>query len=156
MDTKFKLDTLDKRILEHLMKDARKAYLEIARDCGVSGAAIHQRLQKMTEAGVITGSELRLSPKDVGYTTCAFIGLQVNLSTSRTHEEVYERIMRIDEIVECHHTSGKYSLFIKIYAKDNEHLKNIIIGKIQAINEITSTETFVSLQEGFSRHIPIK
>ncbi|MCF8230153.1 MAG: Lrp/AsnC ligand binding domain-containing protein [Bacteroidales bacterium] len=156
MDQRFKLDSLDKRILVLLSGDARMPYLEIARKCKVSGAAIHQRIQKMHEAGVINGSKFNINPKGLGYHTCAYIGLQVNLGHEITHEEVFEKIKKIPEIVECHHITGKYSLLVKIFAFSNEHLKKIIVGKIQAINEISSTETFLSLEEGFSRHLPIE
>jgi len=152
----FKLDSLDKRILHFLSKDARLPFLEISRKCKVSGAAIHQRINRMMEAGVITGSMFNIDPKGLGYVTCAFIGLQVNLTTTSTHDDVFNRIKQIPEIVECHHITGKYSLLVKIYAKSNEHLKKIIVSKIQSIIEITSTETFLSLEEGFTRHLPIE
>lgn len=155
MATGFHLDSLDKRILELLGKNARMPYLEVARNCKVSGAAIHQRIQKMEEAGVLDGSQLLISPKGMGYLTCAYIGIQVNLITSKTHEEVYGKIMQIPEIVECHHVTGRYSLFVKIYAKTNEHLKDIIVEQIQSILEITATETVISLQEGFTRRLPV-
>ena len=90
-----------------------------------------------------------------GYSTCAFIGIQVNLVSTRTHDEVFKKIMQIPEIVECHHISGKYSLLAKIYTKDNEHLKDIIVENIQVISEIIATETFISLQEGFTRQLPV-
>ena len=156
MSNNFQIDSMDKKILEILTKNARKPYLDIARSCKVSGAAIHQRVERLMNAGIISGSQFNLSHKGMGYSTCAFIGIQVNLLTTKSHEEVYRKITQIPEIVECHHISGKYSLLIKIYTKDNEHLKNIIIEKIQSIQEIVSTETFISLQEGFIRQIPIK
>jgi len=155
MSNNFQIDSMDKKILEILTKNARKPYLDIARSCKVSGAAIHQRVERLMNAGIISGSQFNLSHKGMGYSTCAFIGIQVNLLTTKSHEEVYRKITQIPEIVECHHISGKYSLLIKIYTKDNEHLKNIIIEKIQSIQEIVSTETFISLQEGFIRQIPI-
>ncbi len=156
MENKFRIDSLDKKILGILMKDARVPYLEVARQCKVSGAAVHQRIQKMTEAGVITGSQFNISPYDSGYLTQAFIGLQVNLTSTRTHEQVFDKISRVPEVVECHHTTGKYSLFVKIMAKNNQHLKSIIIEKIQSILEVTATETFISLEEGFKRQLPIQ
>jgi Lrp/AsnC family transcriptional regulator for asnA, asnC and gidA len=97
-----------------------------------------------------------IQPLKMGYTTCAFIGIQVRLLTSNSHQEVFENIMHVPEIVECHHVSGKYSLLIKVYARNNEHLKNIIIEKIQSIREVTATETFVSLQEGFIRQLTVE
>jgi Lrp/AsnC family transcriptional regulator for asnA, asnC and gidA len=155
MEEKFRIDSLDKRILSILMKDARVPYLEVARLCKVSGAAIHQRIQKMTEAGIISGSQFNVSTIGMGFLTQAFIGIQVNLTSTRTHEEVFNKIAKVPEVVECHHTTGKYSLFVKIMAKSNEHLKNIIISSIQSILEVTATETFISLEEGFKRQVPI-
>ncbi len=156
MDTKFHIDSLDRRILSLLTKNARTPFLEIARACNVSGAAIHQRIQRLIEANVITGSQFNISPQGVGYNTCAYIGLTVQLSSSTTHEEVFDRIRKIQEIVECHHVTGQYSLLIKIYSRDNEHLKQIIVQNIQSIPEVSSTETFLSLEEGFSRQLPVE
>lgn len=155
MYKKFHIDSLDKRILLQLTKNARMPYLEVARLCKVSGAAVHQRIQKLTEAGIISGSRFTLDYRAMGYLTCAYIGLQVNLIASDTHDDVFEKINEIPEIVECHHVTGKYSLFVKIYAKTNEHLKKIIVEKIQSIVEITNTETIISLQEGFIRQLPV-
>lgn len=151
----FRIDSLDRRILTSLTKNARTPFLEIARNCKVTGAAIHQRVQRLLDAKVVSGSQFNIDPKGMGYLTCAFIGLQVNLTSTSTHETVFDRIKMVKEIVECHHITGKFSLLIKIYAKDNEHLKQIIVEKIQSIIEITNTETFLSLEEGFTRQLPI-
>ena len=155
MGNKLRIDSLDKKILSILTKDARTPFLEVARRCSVSGAAIHQRIQKLKDSGVIVGSQFNISAKNVGYSTCAFIGLQVNLTSTRTHQEVFNKIMRIPEIVECHHVTGNYSLFAKVYTYNNEHLKKVIVEKIQSIVEITATETIISLEEGFLRQLPI-
>jgi Lrp/AsnC family transcriptional regulator, regulator for asnA, asnC and gidA len=151
----YQIDSLDKQIISQLLKNARTPYLEIARNCGVSGALIHQRIQRLEDAKIIKASELILNPKALGLQTCAFIGIQINLTSTRTHDEVFQKIMDIEEIVECHHISGKYSLLAKVYTRDNEHLKNVIIEKIQSIPEITSTETLVSLEEGFIRPVGV-
>jgi Lrp/AsnC family transcriptional regulator, regulator for asnA, asnC and gidA len=156
MNNNFHLDSLDKRILSLLSQDARLPFVEVARKCKVSGAAVHQRVQKMIEAGVVSGSRFNIDPKGLGYLTCAYIGLQVNLIADTTHEMVFEKIKRIPEIVECHHITGQYSLLVKIYARHNEHLKKIIVSNIQSIPQITSTETFLSLEEGFTRQLPIE
>jgi len=153
---KYQIDSLDKKIINLLLENARIPYLEIARGCNVSGALIHQRMQRLEEAGLIRSSQLVLNPKALNLLTCAFIGIQVNLTSTRTHDEVFKKISAIDEIVECHHISGKYSLLVKVYTRDNEHLKNVIIEKIQSIKEITGTETLISLQEGFIRPIKIQ
>jgi Lrp/AsnC family transcriptional regulator, regulator for asnA, asnC and gidA len=155
MTNNFKLDTLDRRILGMLTADARIPFVEVARKCKVSGAAVHQRMARMTEAGLISGSGFRLSPAGLGYMTCAFIGIQVNLTSTSTHNEVFEKIKQIPEIVECHHISGKYSLLVKVYTRNNEHLKQIIVEQIQAIPEISFTETFISLEAGYERSLPV-
>lgn len=156
MEKGFMVDPTDRRILEILSKNARMPYLEVARIVGISGAAVHQRVQKMSDAEVISGSQFSLNPKGLGYNTCAFIGIQVSLSNGTTHQEVFEHIMEIPEIVECHHTSGKYSLFVKIFTLNNEHLKNVIVEQIQTINGVNATETFISLEKGFHRQIPVR
>lgn len=156
MANNFHLDSLDKRILKILMANAREPFLEVARQCGVSGAAIHQRVQKMVEEGIITGSQFTIDPKKMKFSTCAFIGIQVNLTHEKTHEEVFQRIKEIPEVVECHHITGKYSLLLKIYTRSNEHLKKILVEKVQSILEITNTETFISLEEGFHRQLPVE
>jgi Lrp/AsnC family transcriptional regulator for asnA, asnC and gidA len=156
MADKFHLDSLDRRILSILSENARMPFLEVARKCGVSGAAIHQRMNKMMEEGVVLGSGLKINQKGLGYFTCAFVGLKVNLTSQSTHEEVFRKIKEIPEVVECHHITGQYSLLLKIYSHNNEHLKQILVEKIQSIPEITSTETFISLEEGFTRHLPVE
>lgn len=156
MANNFHLDSLDKRILTILSQNARIPFLEVARNCGVSGAAIHQRVQKMIDEKVISGSQFTVNPVGAGYITCAFVGIQVNLTSATTHQEVFQKIKEIPEIVECHHITGKYSLLVKIYTRNNEHLKQILVEKIQSIREITSTETLISLEEGFTRQLPIE
>ena len=149
----FKLDSLYKRILSFLTRDARIPFLEIARKCNVSGAAIHQRVNQMIAGKVVSGSHFNVDPKGLGYGTCAFIGLVINLVSTSTHDVVFKKITQIPEIVECHHVSGKYSLFVKIFAKDNEHLRRLITDNIQSIPEVTTTETFISLEVGFQRQL---
>lgn len=156
MAENFHLDSLDKRILTILTQNARIPFLEVARKCNVSGAAIHQRVNRMFEQKAILGSELKLNPKGLGYHTCAFVGVRVNLTRQTTHEEVFQKIKAIPEVVECHHITGKYSLLLKIFARNNEHLKQILVEKIQSVIEITSTETFISLEEGFTRQLPVE
>ncbi len=156
MDKGFQIDSTDRKILEILSNNARMPYLEVARMVKISGAAVHQRMQKMIDAGVVKGSYFNLEPKGLGYTSCAFIGIQVSLTSTTTHQEVYECIREIPEIVECHHTSGKYSLFVKVFTKSNEHLKKIIVEQIQTIAGVNATETFISLEKGFHRQLPVK
>jgi Lrp/AsnC family transcriptional regulator, regulator for asnA, asnC and gidA len=156
MKNNFQIDNLDHKILDLITIDARIPFLEVARKCNISGAAVHQRVQKLVDAGIISGSGFHLSPKGLGYITCAFIGLQVNLISTSTHDNVFNKISEIPEIVECHHITGRYSLLLKIFARSNEHLKKLIVEKIQSIPEIVSTETYISLEEGFTRTLPVK
>ncbi len=151
-----KIDSLDKRILSFLTQDARVPFLEIARKCNVSGAAIHQRVNQMGSNHIVSGSQFNVDPVGLGYGTCAFVGLVINLASIHTHREVFNKITEVPEITECHHVTGKYSLFIKIYAKNNEHLRKLITDKIQSIPEITNTETFISLEVGFQRQLPVE
>lgn len=155
MDKGFVIDSIDKKILETLSTNARIPFLEVARLCGISGAAVHQRVQKLMDAQILDGSQFLLKPKGLGYYTCAFIGIQINLTSTSTHEQVFQAIGQIPEIIECHHVSGKYSLLVKVFTKNNEHLKRVIVEKIHTIPEVAVTETFISLEEGFLRQLPI-
>jgi len=155
MEKGFVIDSIDKKILETLSENARIPFLEVARLCGISGAAVHQRVQKLMDAKILDGSQFCLQPKGLGYFTCAYIGIQINLTSTSTHEQVFQAIGKIPEIVECHHVSGKYSLLVKVFTKNNEHLKKVIVEKIHTIPEVAVTETFISLEEGFLRQLPI-
>ena len=146
------LDSLDQKILETLSLNARKPYLEIARECGVSGAAIHQRIQKLYSLGVITGSESLIDPHAVGYETCAYIGFFLNDSSK--FDEIVQKLKDIPEVVECHLTTGKYDILIKLFAKNNTHLLHILQSKIQSLG-LARTETLISFQEVFRRQIPV-
>ncbi len=154
MEANFQLDELDKKILALVSKNARIPYLEVARACNVSGAAIHQRMQRLIDAQVITGSEFILSPQKIGYHTCAYIG--IFLERASMYDHIVEQLSLIPEIVECHYTTGDYAIFIKVYTKNNQHLKRILVDKLQIIEGIARTETFVSLEERFRRQLPIE
>ncbi len=149
---KNELDELDKKILNLIVDDARKPFLEIARACNVSGAAIHQRVQKLIHIGVIKGSRFVLDNEKTGYKTCAYIG--INLKKPEQFTAVTEALMKIPEVIECHYTTGKYDIFIKIYAKSNQHLLEIIHSRLQPLG-LSRTETLISLKETFNRHLPI-
>jgi len=153
MEESLQIDSLDKKIIKMITKNARIPYLEVARECNVSGAAIHQRVQKLIRIGVITGSKFTIEPKKIGYNTCAYMG--IFLEQASLYNDVLQELKKIPEITQCHFTTGNYSVFIKIFAQDNEHLKTILSDKIQLISGIARTETFISLEEGFNRSIPI-
>lgn len=148
------LDKLDKKILELVTQNARISFLEVARECNVSGAAIHQRIQRLMNMGIIKGSEFIVDTYKIGYQTCAFIGIV--LKDLKFFNEVVEDIKKIPEVVECHYATGKYAMFVKIYAKDNRHLLQIILEKLTVIEGVLTTETFqLSLDEIFKRQVSV-
>lgn len=146
------LDSLDLSILRMLSENARKPFLEIARECGVSGAAIHQRIQKLSAMGVFLGSEAVINPSSVGYYTCAYVGFYLNDPSQ--FDSIVQKLKEIPEVVECHFTTGKYDMFIKVYARNNDHLLHIIHTKLQNLGS-ARTETLISFKEVFKRQIPI-
>jgi Lrp/AsnC family transcriptional regulator for asnA, asnC and gidA len=153
MEDSIQIDGLDKKILAIIQGNARIPFLEVARECGVSGAAIHQRVQKLSKIGVIMGSEFVVDPKKVGYNTCAYIG--IFLEKAGFYGDVVEELKKIPEITQCDYTTGNYSIFIKVYTRDNEHLRNILADKLQTINGVARTETFICLEESFNRHLQV-
>lgn len=154
MDDNHNIDKLDRKILSLITKNARIPYLEVARECKVSGAAIHQRIQRLTKMGVITGSEFIINPKKIGFLTCAYVG--IFLDSAHLYPEVVVRLKEIPEITQCHYITGGYSIFIKIYTRDNEDLKHVLVDKVQAIPGVMRSETFISLEESFNRQLPLE
>ena len=147
-----RLDALDKKILELVIADARIPFLEVARACNVSGAAIHQRIQKLTNIGILKGSQFNIDPEKIGYETCAFIGLY--LKDPEKFDDVVEELRKIPEVVECHYTTGGYDMFIKLYAYNNHHLLNVIHDKLQPLG-LSRSETSISFNEAINRPITI-
>lgn len=148
---KVQIDDLDRKILGLLVKDARMPFLEIARECGISGAAIHQRVKRLEKSGIITGTRLSVKPEALGINVCAFI--QITLSESNKLPLVIEELKRIPEVVECHFITGKYTLMVKIYCLSNEHLMSLVVNTLQKIPYIQSTETMISLQQPIERQV---
>ena len=147
-----KIDKLDKQILSMIAEDARVPFLEVASGCNVSGAAIHQRIQKLLSAGVIKGSKFIVDPEKIGYETCAFIGL--NLKNPENFDQVVAELKKIPEVVECHYTTGDFDIFIKIYALNNHHLLNIIHDKLQPLG-LSRSESIISFNTAINRQVPI-
>lgn len=148
-----KIDTLDKKILEIVMNNARIPSKDVAQVCGVSRAAVHQRIQRLIDDGVITGSGYKVNPKMLGYSTCTFIGL--TLERGSMYRTVVPELLKIKEVVECHFTTGHYTMMIKVYARDNEHLMSLVNDRIQHIDGVAATETLISLEQSISRTLPI-
>ncbi|MES5006702.1 Lrp/AsnC family transcriptional regulator [Prevotella disiens] len=148
-----KIDKLDRKILGVLSQNARIPFKDVAAECGVSRAAIHQRVQHLIENGVIVGSGFEVNPKSLGYTTCTYVGL--NLERGSMYRKVVERINTIPEVIECHFTTGSYTMLVKLYAKDNEQLMDLLNNKLQSIPGVVSTETLICLEQSIKREIPI-
>ena len=153
MGKKTEIGGIDKTILRALMKDARTPILEIARVVGISGAAIHQRLRKLEGSGLISGSKFVINPKALGYTTMAFVG--VFLEKAKNNSDAIKQLKRIPQVLECHYTTGNWSVLIKILCKDNEHLMSVLNKEIQTISGVSRTETFISLDQQIDRQIKI-
>ena len=134
------LDQLDYKILSMISENPRVPFLEVARECGVSGAAIHQRVQRLMSVGIIRESDYLIDPNKIGFETCAYMGLY--LQRPDQFEEVIDKLKKIPEVVECHYTTGQYDMFIKLYAKNNAHLPDIIHDKLQPLG-LARTDTII-------------
>lgn len=148
-----KIDGIDKIIIKRLVEDARTPILTIAREVGISGAAIHQRLRKLEYSELIIGSKMVLNPKALGYTTTAFVG--IFLDSADMYNSAIKRLKEIPEVVESHYTTGNYAIFIKILCKNNEDLMHLLNQDVQRIKGVARTETFISLDQQIDRQIKI-
>ncbi|MGP1624574.1 Lrp/AsnC family transcriptional regulator [Prevotella koreensis] len=148
-----KIDALDTKILSLLSSNARMPFKDVAAECGVSRAAIHQRVQHMIENGVITGSGFDVNPKSLGYNTCTYVG--ITLERGSMYKTVVERLLHIPEIVECHFTTGPYTMLVKLYARDNGQLMDLLNNKMQSIDGVVATETLISLEQSIKREVPV-
>ena len=148
-----KIDKLDKKILSILSKNARIPFKDVAAECGVSRAAIHQRVQHLIEDGVITGSGFDVNPLSLGYHTCTYVG--INPEKGSLYKDVINMLTALPEYDECHFTTGSYTMLIKCYAKDNEALMDLLNNKLQTIPGVVSTETLISLEQSIKREIPV-
>ena len=147
------IDGIDKIILRELISDSRTPINKISLKVGISGAAVHQRMKKLESSGLISGSHLIINSKLLGYTTMAFIGIYLDKPSE--NPEAVKRLNKIPEVIECHYTTGNWSILVKILSKNNEHLMSLLNNNIQKIPGISRTETFISLEQQISRQISI-
>lgn len=148
-----KVDNLDRKILNLVMNNARMPSKEIAVVCGVSRAAIHQRLQRLIELKVITGSGYTVNPEALGYNTCTYIGIR--LEKGSLYRETLRQLVKFPEVVECHFTTGPYSMLVKVYAYDTSHLMELLNDRIQSLPGVTGTETLISLEQSINRQLQL-
>lgn len=144
-----KLDKTDIKIINMLIEDARKPYMEIAEACDLSRAAIHQRIQRLIASGIIDGSSTNIDFKALGFMTFTYIG--IGLERGSMYNAAVEELKKIPEVVECNYTTGPYNMLVKLYARDNDHLMHILNAKIQMIEGVVSTETLISLKQSINR-----
>ncbi len=144
---------MDRKILSLLTRNARIPFLEIAAECKISGAAVHQRVQRLLKSGIISGSQYNVDPKKLGFKTCAFVG--IFLDNAALFNNVSEKLARIPEITQCHYITGQYAMFLEVYARDNDHLREVLADKIQSIKGVSRTETFISLDVLIDRQLPV-
>lgn len=149
----YKLDSLDRQILEKLQQNARQSFQEIARELIVSGGTIHVRYNNLRKAGIIKGTTLILDREKLGFDICAFVG--INLHNARDYNRVIEKLSEMPEVVEAHFTTGKYNIFIKILARTTRGLYDFLIERVQEIPEIQSTETLISLEIPINHRLPV-
>ena len=147
--TKVNIDKIDRKILQLLLRNARMPYLEIARECGISGAAIHQRVKKLDEQGIILGSRLEVNPRSLGYDVCALVNIR--MQNPSMDEAIVSAVKSIPEVVECHFITGTYNAMLKLYCVDNDHLMRTIFDGILRVQGISTTQTYISLSEAFQR-----
>ena len=147
------VDKIDKIIIKGLIQNARISIMQLSKLAGISGAAVHQRLKKLENSNLITGSKISLNAKLLGFKTIAFVGVFLDKATINT--EAVKKLDEIPEILECHYTTGNWSIFLKILCRDNEHLMNILNKKIQTIKGVSRTETFISLNQQIDKQISL-
>ena len=148
-----KIDNLDRKILNMVMRNARMPSKDIAAVCGVSRAAIHQRIQRLIGLKVIIGSGYKVNPRSLGYNTCTYIG--ISLEKGSMYREALRKLEDLPEVVECHFTTGPYSMLVKVYVQDTSHLMELLNDRIQHIPGVTATETLISLEQSLNRELQL-
>ena len=148
-----KIDSLDKKILGIISANARLPFKDVAAESGASRAAIHQRVQRLIDMGVIVGSGFHVNPVSLGYNTCTYVG--ITLERGSMYKKVVSEFQKIPEIVECHFTTGPYTMLIKLYARDNAHLMELLNDCLQEIPGVIATETLISLKQSIRKEVPI-
>lgn len=144
-----KLDDTDLQIISMMLKDAKTSYAEIGKELHVSGGTVHVRLKKLSEMGVITGSKLKVDFSKLGFDVIAFVG--IFLEKSQYYADVISDLEKIPEVISAHYTTGNYSIFTQLICRDTDHLREVLSSKVQKIEGIQRTETFISLDESIQR-----
>ena len=150
---RYTIDNTDLRILDVLIKDAKKPFTEVARQVFVSQGTVHVRMNKMLEAGIVERTTLKINYTKLGYDVTAFIGIY--LEKSSLYDQVLQKLKEIPEITSIHYTTGNYSMFVQIHCRDTNHLKEVLHDKMQRVQGIDRTETIISLEESLNRNMTL-
>jgi Lrp/AsnC family transcriptional regulator for asnA, asnC and gidA len=146
-------DPIDILILKELTKDARIPYVKLAQKLKVSNTLVHQRIKKFKEGGLLKKAVYQLDELLLGYETSAYC--QIMLTNAKLHRDVEQELEKIPEIVECVNIAGRYALIVKIFAKNNRHLRDVVYEKIQPIEGVEGTNTIISFERAFVRNVPL-
>lgn len=148
----YQLDAIDKEIIYMLMDNAKTSLAHISKNVGISTTAVHQRIKKLEQAGVIENSISFLNPRKVGYKVVSYIG--VFLEQPSHYQDAVKALQDVNEVVEAHYTTGNYTIFLKVLCRDNDHLMRIL-NKLQKLKGVTRTETFISLEQSINRQLKV-
>jgi Lrp/AsnC family transcriptional regulator for asnA, asnC and gidA len=151
MAQKLNLDKLDFQIIQEMMENAEISYADLGKKLFVSGGTIHVRIKKLEEMKVVKGTKLTVDIKMLGYDVIAFIGIY--LEKSSLYDTVAKELRKIPEIVRLNYTTGNYSMFAEVVCKDIQQLRFVLHDELQKIKGIERTETFISLDESFTRNV---
>ncbi|MEQ9404199.1 MAG: Lrp/AsnC ligand binding domain-containing protein [Cyclobacteriaceae bacterium] len=151
MSKNYEIDNVDLKILNILSENAKIPYTEVAKKVFVSGGTVHVRMKKLEEMGIVKGTTLKIDYAKLGYDITCFLGIY--LEKSSLYDVVVAKLKEIPEIVTIRYTTGNYNIFCKIHCKDTQHLRDVLHDKIQKVDGIESTETFISLEESVNKHI---
>jgi Lrp/AsnC family transcriptional regulator for asnA, asnC and gidA len=153
MAGKLNLDKLDLQIIHAMMEDASISYADLGKKLFVSGGTIHVRIKKLQEMGIVKGTRLNVDLKQLGYDITAFVGIY--LEKSSLYDQVAEDLKKIPELIRLNYTTGNYSMFLEVVAKDINQLRFVLHDQLQKIKGIERTETFISLDESFNRNVQV-
>ena len=153
MAVKLNLDKLDLQIISAMMEDAGISYADLGKKLFVSGGTIHVRIKKLQEMGIVKGTKLHVDLKQLGYDITAFVG--IFLEKSSLYDVVAEDLKKIPEIIRLNYTTGNYSMFLEVVAKDINQLRYVLHDQLQKIKGIERTETFISLDESLNRNVQV-
>ena len=153
MATENHLDSTDQEILRRLTKNARVSFVQLAKDLGISNSMVHQRVNKLRQSEVINQATYHVNPEKLGYNTVAYS--RIIVTEARFIPEIIKSLKLIMEVIECNNVTGKYALILKVIAKSNQHLRQVLYEKVHPIKGVEGTDTIIVFETAFQRNVPI-